>query len=138
MILLKHLRYDGSIIFTYDDKRRCVAFKFDCTVSDELFDFIMNNFPIHQDSLQNKVFSNFQKIEVPADMSFPAFWNFYNYKVGNKERAKKLYELLDDHSRAQVFSGIKKYSHYLASRPNMEKLYPETFLNQKRYENSFE
>jgi hypothetical protein len=125
-------------MFTYDDKHRCVAFKFDCEVSDELFDFIMNNFPINQESLQNKAFKNFQKIEVPADLSFTAFWNAYNYKVGNKERARKLYELLDDNTRTLVFAGIKKYSNYLASRPNMEKAYAETFLNQRRWENSFD
>jgi len=136
--LLKHSRYEGSIIFKYDNEGRCIYFEFDCTITNDLWDFVFNNFPMRIESLQHKAFANFQKIEVPQDLSFDAFWNAYNYKMGKKERAKRLYELLDDHTRAIVFGAIKKYSNYLSSRPNMEKLYPETFLNQKRYENSFD
>ena len=138
IILLKHTKFSGSIIFTFDDKQRCVAFKFDCETTDELWNFIFDNFPTRQEILQHPNFKNFQKIEVPADLSFTAFWNSYNYKVGNKERARKLYELLDDNTRTLVLSGIKRYSSYLASRPNMEKAYAETFLNQRRWENSFD
>jgi len=137
-ILLKHKKFSGSIMFQYDTQGCCVAFAFNCDVSDELWNFIFEFFPTRLEMLQNKCFANFQKIEVPPDLSFIAFWNAYNYKIGNKERAKKLYELLDDHARVLVFAAIKRYANFLANKPNMEKAYPETWLKQRRWENSFE
>ncbi len=137
-ILLKHKKFTGSIMFTYNEYSRCIAFAFNCDISNELWDFIFECFPSRYEMLQNKCFANFQKIEVHADLSFTAFWNAYNYKIGNKERAKKLYELLDDHTRVMVFAAIKKYANFLVTKPNMEKAYPETWLKQRRWENSFE
>ena len=137
-ILLKHKKFEGSIIFTYDDKGRCIAFAFNCEITSELWDFIFEYFPAHYESIKNKCFANFQKIDVPEDTSFEAFWKVYNYKIGNKERAKKLWELLDEQTRVLVFNSIKKYATFLANKPSMEKAYPETWLKQRRWENSFE
>jgi len=137
-VLIKHKKIIGSIMFTYNEYNRCVAFAFDCDITNELWDFIFDHFPARYEMLQHKCFVNFQKIEVPTDLSFTAFWNAYNYKIGNKERAKKLFELLDNLTRMIVFDSIKKYDIFLSSKRNMEKLYPETFLNQRRWENSFD
>ena len=136
--LLKHKKYEGSIIFTFDEQGRCIAFAFDCNITMELWSFIFDIFPLRIETLQHNAFKNFQKIEVPTDISFTAFWTTYNYKIGNKERAKKLWELLDEQTRVLIFNSIKKYATFLASKPNMEKAYPETWLKQRRWENSFE
>jgi len=136
--LLKHKKFTGSIIFTYDDKERITGFQFDCDVTDELFEFIMNYFPQYQSSLKNKAYKNFEVIQVLSDMSFTAFWETYNYKVGNKKRSEKLWNLLSEHDRAQVFAGIRRYDLFMIRKPNQDKCYPETFLSQRRWENSFE
>ena len=136
--LLKHKKITGSIMFTYDDQGRIIAFAFDCEISNEIWDFIMDHFPTRIETLQHKAYKNFQLIEVPMDVSFDAFWNVYAYKVGNKERARKLYNVLEDNIRVQIFAAIKKYNTWLSSKKSIEKLYPETFLNQRRWENSFD
>lgn len=74
--------------------------------------------------------------EVPADLSFDAFWNKYNYKLGKKERAKKLWECLTDADRARAINAIKAYDTWLSQR-SIEKVYPETYLSQRRWENDF-
>lgn len=75
--------------------------------------------------------------EIPQDLSFNAFWEAYNYKVGKKERALKYWTALTETERMQVFKAIPKYNYWLAQRPNMDRLYPEGFLHQRRFENEF-
>ncbi|MDD2962548.1 MAG: hypothetical protein PHQ65_12005 [Bacteroidales bacterium] len=84
--------------------------------------------------MQNK---NFVVQEVPQDLSFEAFWLRYNYKVGKKERAKKLWQSMTDDEHAAALLSIKKYNAYLINHPTIERAYPETWLSQRRWENSF-
>jgi hypothetical protein len=114
--LLKHRKITGSIIFQYDELGRIIAFQFDCEITDDIWDYITGHFPLRIETLKHPAFKNFEIMDVPEDLSFDAFWNAYQYKVGNKERARKLYNLLDDHERTRVFSGIKKYNAFLAKK----------------------
>lgn len=75
--------------------------------------------------------------EVPQDLTFNAFWEAYNYKVGKKDRAIKYWNALTETDKAKVFRAIPKYNYWLAQRPNMDRLYPEGFLHQRRFENEF-
>lgn len=75
--------------------------------------------------------------EVPEDLSFNEFWTTYDYKVGKKDRALALWAALPAEERAQALRAIPKYKYWLAQRPAIEKLYPETYLKQKRYQNEF-
>jgi len=74
---------------------------------------------------------------VPQDLTFNAFWETYGYKVGKRERAAKLWAALDDAQRAKCIRSIPKYNQWLSTKFNMERLYPETYLSQKRYDNEF-
>ena len=80
---------------------------------------------------------HFVIVEVPADLSFEAFWTKYNYKVGKKERAKKLWQVMTDEEHASALFAIAKYNSYLINHPTIERAYPETWLSQRRWENSF-
>lgn len=81
---------------------------------------------------------NFITIEpVPADLTFNAFWDSYAYKVGNKERTIKLWSALNDSDRTRALAAIPRYNQWLAQKPNMERLYPMTYLSQRRWESSF-
>lgn len=84
--------------------------------------------------LQNK---NFVIQEVPQDLTFENFWQRYNYKVGKKERAKKLWQAMTDDEHAAALLSIQKYNAYLINHPTIERAYPETWLSQRRWENSF-
>lgn len=135
--ILTHRKIKGSILMEYDDKGRAMSFQFDCEVSNELWEFMMDNFPATEVSLKDPLFKNFKVSPMPADISFDAFWNTYGYKVGNKPRTEKLYKLLSDMERTHVMVSIKGYNSYLSAHPTQEKCYPETYLNQRRWENSF-
>jgi hypothetical protein len=75
-----------------------------------------------------------QKIE--EDLSFERFWNDYGYKVGKKERCQMLWRILSDADKSSCLKAIKKYNRWLLDK-NIDRVYPETFLSQRRWENEF-
>lgn len=76
-------------------------------------------------------------IEMPTDLSFNAFWNLYDYKVGKKEKTVQLWTALNEAERTACLRAVPRYKQWLAQKPSMEKLYPQTFLSQRRWENEF-
>ncbi len=84
-----------------------------------------------------EAFSNqakFRYHEIVSDMSFKTFWETYNYKTGNKRRAERLWETMTEAERSQALQKIPKYNYSIAQSNNREKAYPETWLNQRRWE----
>jgi hypothetical protein len=75
--------------------------------------------------------------EVPQDTSFNTFWEAYAYKVGKKEKVIQLWQALSEPDRLACLKAIPKYNRWLAQKANIEKLYPQTFLSQRRWENEF-
>lgn len=73
---------------------------------------------------------------VPPNLSFDHFWNSYGYKYGDKKRAEKLWSALTDADRIKALASIKAYNLWL-SKTTIAKLYPETYLSQRRWENDF-
>lgn len=73
---------------------------------------------------------------VPQDLSFEIYWEAYSHKVGKKERAKKLWEALPEKDKIMCLQSIPRYKSWLAFR-NIEMLYPETYLSQRRFENQY-
>lgn len=135
--ILTHKKIDGALVISYDDTGRCMEFKFDCSVEEELWNWIFDNFPAMEHHLKLKSFSNFYISEKPDKIDFKAFWDVYGYKVGNKSRAEKLFNLLSDIEKTQVISSVPRYNSYLLKHPAQEKCYAETYLNQRRWESDF-
>jgi hypothetical protein len=112
------------------------------TFPEELSDrntiYLIDNLPHDYEELQTlaKKFSAVLR-EVPQDLSFEAFWDTYNYKVGNKARVKKLWQALPQQDRAACIVSLARYDQYLKLHPRMERAYPETYINQRRFENQF-
>lgn len=75
--------------------------------------------------------------QIHLDLSFERFWEEYAYKVGKKDRARRIWEALPEGDRAKALESIPKYNYYLAERPHIQRLYPETFLSQRRFENEY-
>lgn len=97
------------------------------------------NAPIqHADFLQKWTTRKVLLIEeLPHDLSFAAFWDAYNYKVGDKRKAEKLWNELSESEKSLALKTIPAYEFYLKKHPGMGKLHATTFLNQRRYENEF-
>lgn len=137
--LLTSPKIEGDLLFTYDQRGALVEYKCNAELTDKQAVFVFQNFPFAEDQLQNlpKLFPVFTLKPVTQDLSFEAFWERYEYKVGNKKRAEKLWDQLPDSDKLKVFQNIPAYNYYLTTRPQMEKLYPETYLNQRRFESNY-
>lgn len=73
---------------------------------------------------------------VPADLSFQTFWDLYDYKLGKKARAEKLWNALNDTDRAKALAAIPAYE-FFRNTNNTKKMYAEGWLAQRRFENEF-
>ncbi len=106
----------------------------DCTDEQQLF--ILKHLPKTLEELEQlrRTFPKMKVTETKTDISFNAFWNEYAYKVGNKGKAEKLYNKLSETEKILAIGSIKEYNKYLSRKASIERLYPETYLNQRRYD----
>lgn len=71
------------------------------------------------------------------DVSFEAFWKLYGKKVGNKAGVEKKWGRLSWDERVMAMGCIGRMKRYY-DKKGIELPYPETYINQRRWENEFE
>jgi len=136
--IFTHRDFPGKLTFKYNEAGILKTFEVEGGLSDARWEFVLTNFPVDQSQLPRfEKLSQGKIILVPEDLSFGAFWTKYNYKVGNKPRAEKLWNLMSEAERSLALQVISAYDRFLSEKRNQEKAYPETWLYQRRFENSF-
>lgn len=128
-----------QIRFKYGSNDVLQAFEvLNSTITFNHLKYIVGNMPAEPSWLK-KNFPNdrFKIEEEPDDLTFERFWEEYAYKIGNKQRAKRLWEGLNDADRTACLGSLKRYNYYLATHPGIEKAHPTTYLNQRRWENEY-
>lgn len=135
--LLTSTKFTGELEFRFDTARALSFFENRAQMEVDQLNYLFGKFPFTEEELirltQGSATLTLAKLD--HDITFDEFWKAYNYKVGNKARAMKLWNALTATDRALIMEYLPRYEAYLAARPRMEKLYPETFLNQRRWEN---
>ena len=81
--------------------------------------------------------TKFKLTQVPTDLSFEGFWNRYNNKVGKKERVAKIWSMMGESDQIAALMGIQRYKRWQIQNASVQVLYPETYLNQRRWENEY-
>lgn len=79
----------------------------------------------------------FRADKMEVDTGFDAFWNAYNYKVGNKKKAMTEWEKLPQEDRVRCLRSLPRYEIWLKQKTKQEKIYPERYLSQSRWENEY-
>lgn len=134
--IVTHKETGATLLFNYNLNGFLIGFKTDFVVKEATVTYFKEHFPFTVDGLNHyKTLQMFKVDELLQDLSFEAFWNTYAHKVGNKARAEKLWNALSDNARAKALNYIRTYNNYLLQNQGIQKLYPETYLNQKRYNN---
>ncbi len=136
--LVELTRFQASVILTFDDesKRLIVGEIQYGNMTPEVTKFLWNHFPFNVGILEHyRKMKNVKVSEVPEDVSFERFWEVYDYKVGKKTRAERLWKALTDTERIKALKHIRIYEQWLAQHPGIEKKYPETFLSQNPWNN---
>jgi hypothetical protein len=129
-----------SLVVEYNELGVLRALKFeDQDLTQEVVAFCYMRIPYLKEGLidMSSVQTPITIEEVPKDLSFNMFWETYAYKIGNKDRAIKLWTALVESDRIKCLRSIRQYNQYLKQRPAMERLYPETYLKQERFRNEF-
>lgn len=84
--------------------------------------------------MKTKKYTDAFEVEIsPADISFEALWELYDYKV-SKQDAMKSFNKLKPTERIKCFIEVPYYLQYLKKHPGIEKLYLSTYINKRRFE----
>jgi hypothetical protein len=130
---LIHPKIEGDITYEFEDEY-LYGFKINATgLETNLIRVILTRLPLTQDMLAKVSTDPLVKIlEIKEVITFEVFWDAYDYKVGNKSRAMKLFNSLTEGEKQAALSYIPKYNHFVNDK-RINKLYAETYLNQKRF-----
>lgn len=71
------------------------------------------------------------------DVSFERFWNLYGKKVGNKGGVEKRWSKLEWEEKVMALGCVPRMRQYY-ERKGLDLPYPETYVNQRRWENEFD
>lgn len=130
--------FKGSLVFAYR-KGVLTGFINDAELNEAQMGWLHSRFPMLRDQLATLV-NNSPTVTITrlaADLTFTTFWDAYGYKVGHKDRAERLWNKLTDADRQLVLDSIIGYNYYTMCHPNMERLYAETYLSQRRFETDY-
>lgn len=125
--------FKGNVILEYDHNDIIKRIEFECEMSSEQHVKFIKNIPLSEATfLEVATRSGVVFSVVPPDLSFERFWNTYAYKVGDKSRTEKLWNKFTEAEKTTALKIIPVYNAFL-QRKNLDKAYPETWLNQKRF-----
>lgn len=135
--LLTGNNFAGEMEFSYDRNDLLKFFENRTDLPGERYLVFLGKFPATPKALENLVkgSKSLTLARTALEITFKDFWDAYGNKVGNKVRAEKIWKTLTDTEHLMIMEHLPKYDRYLSVRPRMEKLYPETYLNQRRWEN---
>ena len=138
-IIITSSKFDGSLEFEMDDTETVRIFKNNANLDEKQQQWFAENFPITLTRLNTmlKSFPSLKAELVEADLSFENFWKTYDHKVGHKKRGEKLWNKLSDAKKLQALASIPGYNNYLFQHPNIQRMYPDTYLYQKRFETDY-
>lgn len=135
--IISFKRIDGNVVFHFDaETGRLAKVEFNAELNDDQYRWWGHYLPFDIDGLRKLVKSTegITLEAMQADLSFANFWQQYKYKVGNKKRSERLWNSLSKANKGKAINFIPKYEAQLL-QTNHDKLYPETYLNQQRWNN---
>ena len=135
--LLEGKKTGIEMVFKFDSNAYLTAFEVFAEMTDTQRIWMYQNMPKTIADLRRLQTANPSTIkitEMELDLSFDLFWNTYAHKVGNKTRAKKLWEKLPNKERVKAINWHREYCRQLTITTH-GKMNPETYLYQARWNN---
>lgn len=129
---LKHKHI--SITFKFDSKGLLNEFKIGGEVTEAQHDFLIKSLPLNLSGIGLFSKDIFRIEEVPIDVSFEAFWEAYDYKVGKKKMCESKWNTMTEDEKIKAILYIPRYNVHLL-KTQIQKAYPHTYLNQNYYDN---
>ena len=124
-----------TIVFTFDLKGFLNSFKLDGNYTEEKWRWVVDHMPVREADIEKyRGIDKFLIREVPSDLSFVAFWNAYNYKVGKKGEAENIWRGMKEPERVKALVYIRKYDEHLRTTGSA-KAYPTSYLRGRYFDN---
>ena len=136
-------KYPGNIVVGYDNRDsnllQTMEVNMQGITAEQLAWFVKSFLEMDLDLFIQKSARTMQVEVTPIaeDLSFERFWQEYKYKVGSKDRARRLWEALEDTEKSDALHAIKPYRYWLSHQNNTNTCLPQTYLKQRRWENEF-
>jgi hypothetical protein len=133
---MKSQSFEGTVIFGFDAEGLLKFYENDSEMNQKQSAWLLDNFPFslqHLKEVQGKIKGKLE--EIPADLSFDAFWNKYRKKV-NRKRSEPLWRKMSDSERMLCLMSINSYDNYL-KRTGRAKLDPENYLKKYSWETNW-
>lgn len=135
--VIKFVRFQASAIVEYDDAGYLIQVQLEPGSFQEthIKSFFLKTpwKEIHLDMWRNT--ENVTVDQFLGDISFDAFYNAYAHKVSKRSRAEAIWKQLPDPEKVKAIAFISHYNNFLIQSPGINKLYPETYLTQQRWNN---
>lgn len=135
--LITFITTSTKALVEYNAEGCLIEYKLEGGFDEKQFKFFFERFPFTYKRLEIWKTSDptkFKVEEVEPDLSFSHFWDEFAHKTGNKGRAIKLWDKMNEVNRIAALNHIPIYDQELLKKPGQLKLYPETYLNQRRWD----
>ncbi len=126
-------------VLGYNAEAMLVYFSLNENLTQEQIKWFVNNFPLYENELpaiEKRAKGSLTITRAQTDLSFPAIWEAYAYKVGKKAKAEAKWNKLSEAEKLAVFNCLPIYNAHLQAK-GTAKAYLETFLNNNYWENEF-
>lgn len=141
--LIKGEKLRRGILLTYNDSGLLVGFDAEGATNGQIewahnhIQLTISGIPMLESQVKQwrRKGVDLHLVKVETDLSFDSFWNSYGYKKGKKSSVERIWKSMCDVERAAALTYIKKYNHYLAQNPHIQRMYPQTYLNRKEWQN---
>lgn len=138
-VIITGPKIEGTIVIELDAEGTLRKLSNDADLNDRQKEWLSNNFPMTLEKINEMVAAGYIKAKViECQISFESFWEKYNYKLGKKE-AKRFWDKLTEGDQIVAFMNIDPYDFYLIKNPQIQKLYPASYLNphNRKFENDY-
>lgn len=137
--VVKSEQFTGFLVFGYSDLGTLSFYQNEAQMKPNQLTWLFTYFPLHYQNLkQLKGERGTATItEIPADLSFEAFWSTYNHKI-HPAKCKPEWAKLPDEDRGPALVGIHAYDRYLVRHPTIVKANPLTYLRGRYWETDWD
>lgn len=127
-------------LFKYDLNGHLRAFQIEeGELNEEQMNWLFTRFPANENRMKtvwmkDEKYTSVFSVEVsPADLSFDALWELYDYKF-SKIDAIKAFQKLKEAEIIKCFLDVPLYKNHLKSNPTLGRLLLATYINKRRFD----
>lgn len=135
--LVSSAKYKGEVELLYNAEELLSQIVLDsATLSQPQRQYILRTVPMQVAGLQAWK-DSLTIVEADFEVSFMSFWTAYALKR-NKLDAQKLWDKLSKTNQVQAWKRITVYNAYLKRHTWQQKMYPDTWLRGRHWEDEWE